>query len=443
MKKFLYTVLLHLGLVGLQNQAFATHQLRLLSLNLHGYHPTDEAVRYRESRDGKLEKAPSHIFYFREDELHRGHALRLVKLASEIERLRPHLVFLQEVAAGEPGGAKNCEAFHNDGGFEPNARNAALRLQERLSALDFQVSLACRGNMGWFTNNETFKDFRIVKRDAQGQRVVFDFNANPYPSGVLVEGMAILARPPFKVVENLAERLPIHSHGESTFVQIALIEVANSRTYLLAANVHGGHKLAHFEGAVAIRARLSQLLAEHPLAPQVRGIIVGGDFNSLIYRHTAKLRDPSSVAWEVTVRNEFDFAEVDSNADARAALASLLTELNDNPKYKPWAKVSPDNIANARIDAAISRFVQWLQRPAPHPFDTTPLSNTLESAVFAGACKPPSWGHGACKEDEGIDHIFTTPSLRPNNAYLLYTHHDAYRLDSLTDHPGIVADFEL
>ena len=78
-----------------------SENLRILSLNLHGYHPTGEAPRYFENRMGEIRSAPSDIFYFQWQEILRGRALRAKRLSSAIKQVAPHIVLFQEVAAGK------------------------------------------------------------------------------------------------------------------------------------------------------------------------------------------------------------------------------------------------------------------------------------------------------------------------------------------------------
>src|SRR5437868_4235419 len=87
-------------------------EVKVLTLNLHAYHPMGEQERLGESRDGNLRTIPSQMFYFRLDELARGNTRRLNYLAKDIERLSPDIIFFQEVNAGLPTTPRNCDIFY-------------------------------------------------------------------------------------------------------------------------------------------------------------------------------------------------------------------------------------------------------------------------------------------------------------------------------------------
>ena len=182
-------------------------RLSLFSLNLHGYHPMGEARRYREDRDGRIRPAgvyPSGVplSFFTTDELDRGHRRRLDRLAADLRRLAPDVICLQEVAAGAPWTPRNCDVFLHDYPDDWFEANSALRLARRLNEGDrpYRPTLACRGNVGWVTG--PFTQERIVTFDGTQRRVLIDFDGNPYPEGILVEGMAVLVRQPWQVIED-------------------------------------------------------------------------------------------------------------------------------------------------------------------------------------------------------------------------------------------------
>lgn len=61
----------------------------LISLNLHGYHPMNESLRFREARDGSMSLAPSDIYFFNPEEFMRGENARSEQLATYITQFKP------------------------------------------------------------------------------------------------------------------------------------------------------------------------------------------------------------------------------------------------------------------------------------------------------------------------------------------------------------------
>src|SRR5690606_14827557 len=124
----------------------------------------------------------------------------------------------------------------------------------RLSAQGYAVEVACRGNVGWNTDPNTFKERRIVTMSGNQKAVVHDFDSNPYPGGILVEGFGLLYKAPLTATDAKTIDVVINANGEHTKAQLVALEVdAATRAWVLVVNVHGGHKIQHFEQAVAIR----------------------------------------------------------------------------------------------------------------------------------------------------------------------------------------------
>src|SRR5262245_27209381 len=108
--------------------AFATLAgLSLFTLNLHGYHPMGEAPRFFQSQGKRPEAARSDLHFFTSEEYERGNSRWLARLSSDLHRLAPDLILLQEVGAGSPEGRKDCDVFRNDG--SNTARRLLLALQ--------------------------------------------------------------------------------------------------------------------------------------------------------------------------------------------------------------------------------------------------------------------------------------------------------------------------
>ncbi|RYZ63839.1 MAG: hypothetical protein EOP05_22940, partial [Proteobacteria bacterium] len=161
----------------LPSEAHAS-RINVLTLNMHGYHPMGKEERQFESRDGKTRRAESFLTYFPFGEIQDGHEKQLEFLSREFAAMNepdlPHVIFLQEVGAGLPSSAKDCQEFYANPGADFFGKNSALRLASRLESkgVKFQVELACRGNIGWRTDANTFSKERILS--ASGQ-IVFDF----------------------------------------------------------------------------------------------------------------------------------------------------------------------------------------------------------------------------------------------------------------------------
>lgn len=394
----------------------AEYPLSVLSLNLHGYHPMGEAVRFAEDRKGAIEAADSDIFFFSMDELDRGHRVRLERLAESIAALSPDVILLQEVGAGAPGLPKDCATFFADRKGDGFALNSARRLQRRLP--QFELSLACRGNTGWWTTPDTFRERRIFRETAQGREVVFDFGANPYPSGILVEGLAILVRKPWILLEQEEWRLDLGG-GRSFFVQMA--KIGNGHVTFVVANVHAGHKILHFEQAVALR----RWLARHAGS---ENLLIGGDFNALLYREGSP--DSSTIPWEIEVPGYFDF----SSPDSRSELIARLTALNRDERYKPWANLDPKE-AEVRISVAVDSYYGLVRESAG-------LREALDWANKHQHCHP-GVADARCFVSDRIDHLFATPGWRVENAFIAFSGNSWSSLRGVSDHPGVFARWSI
>lgn len=412
-------------------------RVSFLTLNLHGYHAMDEAPRFFEDESsGALTPAISSPFYFTLDELFRGNTKRLDALAADLRARLPDVIALQEVAAGAPDTSRDCAAFTADTpGDEPHT-NTALRLARRLAKEGYQAVLGCRGNVGWTTDPGTFASRRIVRKKGD---VVFDFGESPYPDGILVEGFALLVRSPIEVLTHEVLDVPHGPKGERIKAQIAALRLPRANAsdeespVIAVVNVHGGHKLAHFEQAVALRAAVSAWMTSEKVA--TGRVVFLGDFNARLHRPNEKgvLEEAASAPWEIKVEGQFDYVDPEDGA-ASQKLADALLALNAS-SYKSFATL-PEPEAKTRIDAAIAQLRSWQRSEKTTPV----LHEALFTSSGRGACKPPTDGHGACSVDARIDHVFFGGSFEVAESYALYTHHDDHRLaGTFTDHPGIAA----
>lgn len=411
--------------------------LSFLTLNLHGYHPTGEKERFFEDRSGNVTPAPSSPFYFTRQELERGNAARLDALAADLKTRLPDVIALQEVGAGSPDTARDCATFDGEPLADAPSANTAWRLASRLSADGYAVKVGCRGNIGWVTDASTFKDRRIVTT-AGGKQVVYDFDSNPYPGGILVEGFALLWRAPLRAIEDKLLDVSINGSGERFKAELVALEV-DASSWVLVVVVHGGHKVQHFEQAIALREAVSSYVAASPKRASLAGVVFLGDFNARLHRpkHPVFLDEPSSVPWEIAVPGEYSYE--DAGADAPFVdLRDRMRALNAS-SYKTFATL-PEADANARIDAAISRLRAFVKKKeAPLVF-----AEALWTANQEKRCAPPKTPFTACEAGARIDHVFFGGGLAVDEAHVLYTNADDHDLaGTFSDHPGIWATLRL
>jgi len=430
--------------LGVASVAQAGTPFSVMSLNLHGYHPMGETQRWMQARDGSVEAAPPDLFFFTRDELARGHARRLDVLASAIREMDPDVVFLQEVAAGGPDSPKDCETFYAEGAYDAFEQNSALRLGARLSRLgkDYRMLPACRGNTGWWTDVRSFKDYRILRSrpNSNGLDVVFDFGANPYPRGLVVEGFAVLVRKGMQILDQRVLKLPLAEPLGKSVAQLVTLTPDGKRWFVMV-NLHASHKLRHFEYALAVRKAVADYLREARFAGELGGVVVGGDFNAQLYRPAQGMGEVSTVPWEIAAAGEYDFSPSHINANA---LRERLDALNRDTIYKPWENITDPVEARRRIDAAVTAFLDlgrsWkISPPLSHSWV---MQETLEMARAQGACQSGGAWDASCSYDRRIDLIFADPSLRVRESHVLFSKNNWMALDGVSDHPGIFAVLE-
>jgi hypothetical protein len=347
-------------LYGLQVQA----SLKIYDLNTHGYHPMNEAPRYFQDHSGKTTKAKAHLFYFDLAELERGLEETLQKQARDIQTLQPDIIVLQEVASGHPQWQKSCQQFETDSG-DQFGTNTAYRLAHKLRSqgVMYFAHVSCRGNTGWITNHETFKDKRIVKKVNGQTRIVFDYHENPYPDGLLTEGFAVLLKDSVKFIEQMHWKIEYNDLGHNLHAQA--VKFKKNNLWYLVLNIHAGHKVAHFEQAVALRQQVATYLSSRKDLDRFGGVIYVGDFNAKLYRPKSAQHEPSMIAWQAKVAGQYDYTQLGTVRDSNE-LYHLLWNLNWSNNYKPWATIRNKDEAHWRIETAIDDFLltakrkQWL-----------------------------------------------------------------------------------
>jgi endonuclease/exonuclease/phosphatase family metal-dependent hydrolase len=416
--------------------------VQMATQNLHGYHALGEEGRVTTGSSG-TQALPPDPWYFTWEELTRGNRRRLDALAADLLVLRPDLLLLQEVAAGTPGGPKDCVTFEAAPVADEAGGNTALRLQERLAPVGYSALVACRGNVGWVTQG-----FTSPIQTPSG-RTVFPVGASPYPDGILVEGLALLFGPLWYPVLHRVLRLEHNAEGHRLTAQAAVLAhpvaatVGSPHAWLLVLNIHGGHKLAHFEQAVVLREELDRLLDRLPLGTRA---VVGGDINARLLRPerwgNRAWFEVATVPYEVAVAGRFDYGP----GRDLTPLRSLLAALNDSQEYKPWATVAD---AGLRLEAAIDRYRSWLEA-TPRPAvlrDALTHSPRCDAARGLATAEPAVWLATRAPSCDGawmIDLLFLGPDLALTNAFILYRDSGERRgatVDTLSDHPMQVASW--
>lgn len=412
--------------------------LNVMTLNLHGYHPMEMEERVFETREGKKSRANSFLTYFRYEEIRDGHEKQLRYLAAKLSQMpeadKPDILLLQEVGAGLPNSPKDCSEFYAKSQNDFFGKNSALRLQTHLAWVGeaYQAELACRSNIGWQTDAGTFSKERVLTKSGQ---VVFDFGTNPYPHGFIVEGTALLVRAPYRILEQRVDWLRIEGTNENSFIQFARVQKQGETGWILVANLHGSHKTRHFEFAVAARNRFEAFIASHPDRANLKGVIVGGDFNAHLYRPSKKQSEVSTAPWEVSVPGEFDFANAKS-ADFTSLEAELWAQ-NINPKFKPWASIGSDATARSRIANAVARF----RRIATSPRQVD-LRETFDQLAPNDCLRLPAL-NSSCSRKDRIDLIYASSSLKPLGGAIAFPQNDFFKLEGPTDHPGIYVRYDI
>ncbi len=420
--------------------------LRVLSLNLHGYHPMGEAQRLLDKADGAPVETSSHLHFFRMSEIARGHTRQLDFLARTLHELTPDIVLLQEVGAGLPTGAKDCTEFSRRYPDDRLGKNSVLRLLDRLDhrGLGYSGHLACRGNIGWISNADTFRDARIVRRQSDSERrfeVVYDFGENPFPKGMIVEGTAILVRAPWKILDGKTWSLSLPA-GQTFFFESIRIQnpQQNSPKWYLVVNIHAGHKVILFEQAVATRKALGEFIDQHPERASFGGVLVGGDLNGGLFRPSQKTGEVAMIPWEIKIPGEFDFGPT-APPQRFLRLARDLWALNLNPNYKPWATIGSGPEARGRVLSDVKEFDVFTKSQTAQVFA---LRETLFEAQTAKRCpiRLPSHYESVCETKDRIDHLMASPTFRVRRGAVIFSNNSYVSPKGSSDHPGILLELQ-
>ena len=422
------------------------HTIKTLSLNLHGYHPMGEKERYLQDRAGNLTLTSSSIHYFKLLEIIRGNQNRLDQLSINVHELSPDIIFLQEVGAGSPNNRnKTCQDFYKKFPYDFAFENTSLRLEKKLDGLGKKYSslLACRGNLGWFTGPLQFSEERIVTKDGN---IIFDFDTNPYPHGILIEGSSIMVSHRLKVLDHQIHNDSHNYLGKRFFYQMAAISDENNN-WFLAVNIHAGHKMDHFEQSILIKKNILNYLTQHHFKGTFKGVLIAGDFNARLFRPNLKeethsdFSEVSTVLFEVKKENQFDFLLDYATENQKIQyLRQELIKLNES-SYKPWASILDQKEFNRRLDDSLNEF-KLLQKAYQQGAYKNYLimQSSLETANEQGLCRPDENLAGACFFKNNIDFIMKTPLFGISNAYVAFSKNNWTSLDYISDHPGIFAE---
>jgi hypothetical protein len=420
--------------------------ITLMSLNLHAYHPMGEAPRFLQDQTGKIEKANPDLFFFQLDEVARGSERRAQALAKDLARAAPDWVFFQEVAAGDPTAPKTCDTFYH------SPENAAKRIAQltQQNGKSYQLYLACRGNRGWWTDPTTFQKQRVLREGPGGYEVVYDFGANPFPDGMIVEGYAALIDPKWQVLDYHVDFVQANPASDRGLVQLFTMKRAGdpSGEWFMIANVHLANKLGNFEQSVAAREYLAAREAEarRKFGGAIEaGFFVMGDYNSLVYRphstpEVAALPrgEISSVPWEFRVSGQFDFSPP-LNDSIWNTVAHELTDLNFNANYKPDNTVTDLNAVKARVRDIVERYSGLAARGAYALNDG--LTQMLQGKA---SCLDTQKAVGipfVCTHPKMIDHLYYNTRWTLHGGAVLYPQDQYDSADGISDHPGILFQF--
>ena len=360
----------------------------------------DEERRVLIKADGTKQLSTSQLHYFTEAEIRRGHEKRQATLSSHFKTLAPDIIFLQEVGGAEFNQPKTCADFLRS--------NTGQDLKLRLT--DYQVYPACRGNIGWWSDENTFRNFGVATEFSQ--KIIVERNSNPYPQGMLVEGLSILTSSQIRVHKHVREKLIINANNETFFFQFLKFSLTQNSDgkWWIAVNIHGNYNLKNFEEAVTTRRYLSQFINQQPDREKFQGLIVAGDFNAdLPQREVSTLPWSFFHAWQTV-----------------EGVSVMLSRQNPNE-------------SKLRVEAAVAKLFDWFSWPR-HEFDGSLNEVTLNSPCSLA----PVYLNPYCQMTQKIDHIFVSDKMKIKSFSTLYKQNNWTNLtQTLSDHPALLAILDL
>ncbi|MGB0452192.1 MAG: endonuclease/exonuclease/phosphatase family protein [Bacteriovoracaceae bacterium] len=417
-----------------------TESLKLMTLNLHGFHPMGEKPRVIEEVSGKKRTARPHPFYFNRKELERGNSKRAKIIANQISTNDIDIVAFQEVASSGDG-ELSCDDFYRTYPKKSRNENMAIRVRKGINPnRGYKTLLACRGNIGWWTDPNSFSNSRILDVDG---KVIFDYGANPYPNGLVMEGMALILSKKIEVITHLMPNIEFNVNGDKIFVQFLEFRVKGQKKWFTLFNVHLGHKLAHFEQATAVQLWLGNYLGARASDPDYGGNIVLGDFNAHIYKGNksqgAGVGESSFIPW-IEKGTGYDFSYTKDFELKKIKLKELLYKLNQMTSYKGWATVKNVNEVHMRIKNAVFQFEDLVANFRVNPSHR--LKSSLVEVNDKKICLPKKSLSGYCKKSRRIDYILIPKWMNVKNAFITHKENSWTSLKGVSDHPGIYASLE-
>lgn len=271
------------------------------------------------------------------------------------------------------------------------------------------------------------------------RHVVFDYEANPYPHGIAVEGFAILFKSDkWKLRESGSWNIKVNSAGQTQFCQYGMWSLKSDgddseEPWLLLVNIHAGHKINHFENAVAIIDHCSEFVDSHEFCHSFAGKIFAGDFNAQLFRPSngnSEVSDIASFPWEVSVSSQFD---------SRTSIDSLHQQLikYNSSDYKAWATIKDENESRKRIEAAVKLYKHWLQKFGNSETVEEALWKTRKGTTYGGPEPERLAPDATTWVSDRVDHVFTDSHFSAENAFVVFKKANWKTLESVSDHPGV------
>jgi len=196
-------------------------------------------------------------------------------------------------------------------------------------------------------------------------------------------------------------------------------------------NIHGPHKIRHFEAAVLTRLALQKLISTSRLQGKFLGAIIGGDLNATLYRPSKNEREVSMIPWEMKIPGEFDVTQFLEDE----WLEEELLKLNSDMNFKPWASIE-EGLATQRITSIMDVFTTKKADLLKMDF-----REALYSATEAGLCSTEFLPAPGCHSPKRIDHFFVSSEFAISKSGMVQSDVTYERTDTYSDHPFLWVDF--
>jgi len=444
------------------------NKLKIITLNLHGYHPMYAPIRYIYKSNNFL-PVSNDVYYFTEKEIINGNNKRIEKLANDIANQNIDIYLFQEVAAGFKSDLSQQKFYNeffvddeiiNSGNYSKNhpifklnnhfSTNTLIRLKHHLltKKIFYNSILLCRGNIGWISGNQ-IKFYGepsdiYIKKDNQFFKIL-DKDKPPFPDGLLIEGFGILTKSDILLVNNTTKKIPIFGTNDSFSAQLItfLIKRKKINKRLVVCNVHLGHKLFNLEQQASIRIYLENYLLNEMLNNNLLrfnetlsecykrnyiGTIIGGDFNAISYEANPNALD---IGFYPFFQNNFSFDQIKEKA----------YKFN-YANYKKFASTS-DNF-----------FYNLFERLEKYLLPLLKKINENRAIINSNFSDPLAFLNNKNNlinaNDERIDYLLTDHNginadnqLKIIDAKIIWNENDWIKTDGVSDHKGLFAEFEI